>query len=183
MQQLETEAAQMQLAESTHDNGTCATRENSHASAVAKQLHPSMSESEGRLMSLPGWSGSAADSRVSRRQSLPQHNRSMGFQSHESPLRRTSSYGVEGVYEPDYYSQDSRGHLSRNPSPLRRGSASAYSDAEADNSSVAREVPPRMRRNRQAATLQRSGSAQGRRTPVGFARSLASSNQILPPTG
>ena len=168
VQQLETEAAQMQLAETNRDNAAHSSRENRHSLVppAAQQLHSSKSESEGVFMSLPAWSGSAADSRGSRRQSQPQHVRSKGFKSHDSPLRRSSSYGTEGIYEPEYRSQDSRGQLGRHPSPLRRGSASAYSDVEADSGSAAREVLPRMRRSRQTATSQ-----QGRRTPVCFATS------------
>ena len=171
MRQLETEAAQMQLSETTHENAACGTRDHSRPSAppmAKQQLHPLKAENEGAFMSLPAWSGSAADSRVSRRQSLPQHVRSRGFTSHDSPLRRSSSYGMEGVYEPEYHSQESRAQLSRNPSPLRRGSASAYSDVETDSGAVSREAPPRTRRNRQSTNSQRSDSVPGRRTPVCF---------------
>ena len=173
VQQLEAEAAQMRLAEprAVHENVAFSTSEDSLSPSppVAKQqLHPSKPQSAGLFMSLPAWSGSAADTRELRRQSQPQHTRGKGFMTHASPLRRSSSHGGEAPHEHDIRRQKSREQFrGRNTSPLRRGSAPASSDAEAGYSSAASDLLPCMRRSKQhRKPSQASGDGPGRRTPV-----------------
>ena len=171
MQQLEIEAAQMQITvpQASHNTPAHSTRGDSQSlgSPVTMQLHPSTSYDGPTFVSLPARLGSAADTRISRRQSLPQDARGRGIEPHNNPLRRTSSHGMDGVHEHGYHSQEGREQLGRSPSNLRHSSASANSEAEADSSLAASRGLPRMRRRRQPPKpSQPSGITPGVRTPV-----------------
>ena len=160
MQQLETEAAVMQMSEPARqfqDNAAYSDSDNQSPTGQRAQLATPLRElREANCGSLTSWAGAAAEGRPSRRLSLPHQTASKGSRIISSPLRRGSTDGRAELPGPQ---TGSRQDLRRGYSPLRRASSASVREpgGASHASAPATEVLPCMRHSRRSSRTESPG--------------------------
>ena len=155
MQQLETEAAVMQMqdhARQLQDNAAYSDSDSQSPTGQRAQLVTPLRElREANCGTSASWAGAAAEDRPSRGLSLPHRTASKGARATSSPLRRGSNDGRAELPGPQAESrQDLR----------RASSASVREPGSASHASApAPEALPCMRRNRSSSRAESSGQS------------------------
>ena len=172
VQQLETEAAVMQMqdhAQEFQDNAAYSDSDSQSPTRQRAQLATPLRELKDANHSTSAcWAGAAADDRPPRRLSLPQQAASKGARASSSPLRRGSTDGRAELPGPQTGSRQDR---RRGSSPLRRASSASIREPGSGSqaSAPAPEALLCMRRKRSSSRAESSGQpslAPEKRTQV-----------------